>query len=222
MEYRVIEIFGSIDGEGKRTGQLATFIRLAGCNLRCIYCDTCYSFDVSKSKKMSLEDILLKVKEIGYHNITLTGGEPLLNKENAMLLIKTLCENGYQVNVETNGSIDLTDYIKERKLNNWDVFFTVDYKSKFSKMNDKMNINSFCPLDINKDIIKCVVANKEDMDDALNYLDKLGHFNIWFSPVFGEIEPVKLVEYIEEKHREDITIQIQLHKIIWDPNKRGV
>lgn len=222
MNYKVIEIFGSIDGEGKRTGQLATFIRLAGCNLRCIYCDTCYSFDVSKAQEMSLEDILKEVDNIGYHNITLTGGEPLVNKEGAMLLIKALCEKGYQVNVETNGSIDLTEFVTKRYLNNWDVFFTVDYKTKYSLMNDRMNVKSFNCLDIKKDIVKCVVANREDMNDALKYLDNIGHFNIWFSPVFGKIKPVELVDYIKEKSRQDITIQVQLHKIIWDPEKKGV
>lgn len=222
MKYKVIEIFGSIDGEGKRTGQLATFIRLAGCNLRCVYCDTSYSFDTSKAEEMSLEDILKEVDRIGYHNVTLTGGEPLINKEGAMLLIKSLCEKGYQVNIETNGSIDLTDFISGRDLNNWDVFFTVDYKTKYSLMNDKMNVDSFSCLNIKKDIVKCVVASREDMEDALKYLDNLGKFNIWFSPVFGKIKPVELVDYIKEKNRQDITVQVQLHKIIWDPEKKGV
>ena len=221
-KYRVIEIFGSIDGEGKRTGQLTTFIRLAGCNLRCVYCDTTYSFDVSKAKEMSLEEILKEVQDINCHNITLTGGEPLIDREKAFNLIKTLCEKGYNVNVETNGAVDLTEYLLARNVYKWDLFFTVDYKTKFSGMNQKMNVNAFKYLDINRDIVKCVVANKEDMDDALHYLDSIGKFNIWFSPVFGEIKPVELVTYIKEKHREDITVQVQLHKIIWDVNTKGV
>ena len=218
---KVIEIFGSIDGEGKRTGQLATFIRLAGCNLRCCYCDTTYSFDCNKATEMSIDDIIDECIKIGYHNITLTGGEPLIHKDVKSLIIN-LCKEGFQVNIETNGSIDLQPFINLRKENNLDLFFTVDYKTKYSKMNHKMNINSFLNLDINKDIVKCVVANEDDMDDALEYLDKIGKFNIWFSPVFNEIEPKEIVEYVEKHFREDITIQIQLHKIIWDPNKKGV
>lgn len=219
---KVVEIFGSIDGEGKRTGQLATFIRLAGCNLRCIYCDTKYSFDESKAKDMTIEEIVTECEKIGYHNITLTGGEPLLNEEQVQFLIYDLCRKGFQVNIETNGTIDLTNLTTERIIQGLDFFFTVDYKTKYSLMNHKMNIHSFDCLDINKDIVKCVVANEEDMDDALRYLDNIGRFNIWFSPVFNEIEPYKIVEYIKKYNRQDITVQVQLHKIIWHPDERGV
>ena len=219
---KVIEIFGSIDGEGKRTGQLATFIRLAGCNLRCCYCDTKYSFDSKNAEEMTIPEIVKKCKEIGYHNITLTGGEPLIHKD-AKALIFELCVRGFQVNIETNGSVDLLELTHMRDIYELNFFFTVDYKTKFSGMNDKMNIHSFDYLDIKKDIVKCVVANKEDMDDALRYLDSIDNlFNIWFSPVFGEIEPKEIVEYVKERKRQDVTVQVQLHKIIWDPEERGV
>ena len=124
---RVIEIFASIDGEGKRTGQPATFIRLMGCNLRCSYCDTKYSFDITQSKDMSIDQILLECRKLVYHNITLTGGEPLLSKD-AIILIESLCSIGFQVNIETNGTIDLRPYIKLRNARSLDFFFTVDYK----------------------------------------------------------------------------------------------
>lgn len=219
---KVIEIFGSIDGEGKRTGQLATFIRLAGCNLRCGYCDTKYSFDVHKATEMSIAHIVKECVKIGYHNVTLTGGEPLLSDE-AKGLIYVLCDAGFQVNVETNGSIDLHNFIEDREKYNLDCFFTVDYKTISSLMNSKMNINSFDWLNYKKDIVKCVVSNKEDMDGALNYLDSIDNkFNIWFSPVFGAIEPKEIVEYIKKNNRQDVTVQVQLHKIIWDPELRGV
>lgn len=219
---KVVEIFGSIDGEGKRTGQLATFIRLAGCNLRCGYCDTKYSFDTETAKEMSIKEIIDECHKIGYHNITLTGGEPLI-QEDVNKLIVHLCTSGYQVNIETNGSVDLTDLIYLRKGYDLDLFFTVDYKTKFSLMNKRMNPNSFKLLEPDKDIVKCVVANEEDMDDALTYLDSFDtKFNIWFSPVFNEIKPKEIVEYVKKHNRQDITIQIQLHKIIWDPEERGV
>lgn len=219
---RVIEIFASIDGEGKRTGQPATFIRLMGCNLRCCYCDTMYSFDIAQSKDMSIDQILLECRKLGYHNITLTGGEPLLSKD-AIILVESLCSIGFQVNIETNGTIDLRPYIKLRNARSLDFFFTVDYKCISSHMNDKMNILSFQFLDPKKDIVKCVVSNEVDMDDALIYLDEFDKpFNIWFSPVFGAIEPKEIVEYVMKSGRQDITVQVQLHKIIWDPDKRGV
>lgn len=219
---RVVEIFGSIDGEGKRTGQLATFIRLAGCNLRCCYCDTTYSFNVNEATEMSVNEIVKKCQEIGYHNITLTGGEPLIHKD-VKSLIFDLGARGFQVNIETNGSVDLSEFIALRYKYDLDVFFTVDFKTLYSGMRNKMNRNSFVGLDIEKDIVKCVVANRADMDDALQYLDSLNEkFNIWFSPVFGKIEPKEIVEYAIEHKRQDITTQVQLHKIIWDPNERGV
>lgn len=219
---KVIEIFGSIDGEGKRTGQLATFIRLAGCNLRCSYCDTKYSFDESSAQEMTIVDIVKRCLQIGYHNITLTGGEPLIHKDVNRLIVQ-LCANGFQVNVETNGSVDLKELVNLRNAYKMDLFFTVDFKTKFSLMRKQMNEHSFDCLDSEKDIVKCVVANREDMEDALEYLDSFHKkFNIWFSPVFGEIEPKEIVEFIKEQYRQDITVQVQLHKIIWNPEERGV
>lgn len=219
---KVIEIFGSIDGEGKRTGQLATFIRLAGCNLRCIYCDTKYSFDCKNAKEMSIDEIVQECWYIGYKNITLTGGEPLIHKDVNKLILR-LCSEGFEVNVETNGSVDLFELTRLRNLKNLSLFFTVDYKTKYSGMNNRMNKKSFKYLSFTRDIVKCVVASKDDMDDALEYLDSFNKkFNIWFSPVFGVIEPVEIVEYMKDNNRQDITCQIQLHKIIWHPDERGV
>lgn len=220
---KVIEIFASIDGEGKRTGQLATFIRLAGCNLRCIYCDTKYSFNAQDATEMSIEEIVMKCNELRIHNITLTGGEPLLNTSDAYQLITALCNSGYQVNVETNGSVDLMPFIKLRKENNYDLFFTVDYKCIYSRMYSYMVPTAFACLDVDKDIVKIVVAGAGDIVDALNYLDSFGkQFNIWISPVFGEMDPKDIVKFMLETRRQDLTVQVQLHKIIWDPNKRGV
>lgn len=226
---KVIEIFKSIDGEGKRTGRPATFIRLAGCNLRCCYCDTTYSFDCSKATEMGIEEIVNECNKLECRLITLTGGEPLIHKD-VDKLIKRLSIEGYEINVETNGSVDLTKFIDDRRKYDLNVFFTVDYKVLSSEMNDKMNEKSFDCLDFKKDLVKCVVGSKEDMDDALKYLDGLKEkniykylkFNIWFSPIFGKIEPKDIVEYVLDSKRDDITVQVQLHKIIWDPNKRGV
>lgn len=219
---RVVEIFKSIDGEGIRTGQIVTFIRLAGCNLRCCYCDTKYSFDKEQATEMSVQEILAKVKELGCSKITLTGGEPLIHDDTVALLL-ALGMNDYQVNIETNGSLDLTPFVLLRNRYDLDMFFTVDYKTIYSKMNKQMNEKSFIYLDCQKDIVKCVIANKEDFDDALSHLANLHKpFNIWMSPVFGEVEPADIVEWVKETKREDITVQVQLHKIIWDPNKKGV
>ena len=103
------EIFYSIDVEGLRTGELAVFIRLAGCNLNCSYCDTKYALKPNAGTKMSIDDILKEVEKYHCPNITLTGGEPLIHKE-VNDLIDKLIENGYQVNIETNGAIDIAPY----------------------------------------------------------------------------------------------------------------
>lgn len=215
----VNEIFGSIDGEGIRTGELATFIRLAGCNLRCRYCDTPYSLQVNQGKETSIEDIIKKAKEIGYRNITLTGGEPLLQK-NSFKLIEELTKNGFLVNIETNGSIDITPLLDK------DVIITLDYKTLASGVNDKMlldNINKLRAIDVLK-----FVCNKNDLEDIKSVLKgHIIHSYIYFSPIFNEIQPYELVDFLKELHKEGyntkkMRVQVQLHKIIWNPNMRGV
>lgn len=230
--YKVIEIFGSIDGEGRRAGELTTFIRLSGCNLKCSWCDTNYSQDGKCGEFMSLEEIMDKVREIGYHNITVTGGEPLIHNEVDKLLA-TLSEENYDVNVETNGSKDPTPYIKDTK-HYKNVWFTIDYKAKSSGMQKAMKIENFYSLR-DKDVIKFVVGNRQELEDALIVLTQLeSHWSlyglngnmpplVYFSPVFGMIEPVEIVEFMKEKNLSKfVRVQLQLHKIIWDPNKRGV
>lgn len=213
----VNEIFGSIDGEGLRTGELATFIRLTGCNLRCRYCDTIYAFN--EGELLTIEEILNKVSNIGYKNITLTGGEPLLSK-NSYKLIEELIKNNYNVNIETNGAIDITPLLDKN------VLITMDYKTKSSNMNDKMIKSNIIKLREN-DVLK-IVCNKNDFDDITNLLkeNKIKSY-IYLSPIFNEIEPSELVDYLKDLHKkgiktDKIRIQIQLHKIIWNPNKRGV
>lgn len=214
----VNEIFGSIDGEGLRTGELATFIRLAGCNLRCIYCDTAYSLKCKDGVEMSIDEILEKVDKIGFKNITLTGGEPLIHR-NIDMLIDELLKKGYRVNIETNGAVDITKYLDK------DVLITMDYKTKYSMMEDKMILSNLEKLREN-DVLK-FVCSRNDLEDVKNILKK---FNIksyvYLSPVFKLVEPYELVDYLKllntEINTDKIRVQVQLHKIIWDANKRGV
>ena len=125
----VNEIFDSIDGEGKKAGQLATFIRLCGCNLRCSYCDTAYAFN--EGRHMDIADI---IAQVSYPNVTLTGGEPLCQDIHALL--EGL--KGHSVNIETNGSMDIEPYFKYDH-----VWFTVDYKSLSSDMANRMLPENF-------------------------------------------------------------------------------
>lgn len=129
---RVVEIFKSIDGEGKRAGLPTTFIRLYGCNLNCSYCDTRYGCEDSNYTTMSLDEIIDKVEDLGVSCVTLTGGEPLLQTD-VKVLIELLNRMNYDVNIETNGSIDFQPFVKG--LNH--VFVTMDYKCPISGMEKK-------------------------------------------------------------------------------------
>ena len=128
----VNEIFYSIDGEGLRTGELAVFIRLAGCNLNCSYCDTKYALKISNGNKMTIAEILEEVGKYNCKNVTLTGGEPLIHAH-IKELIDELIKNGYKVNIETNGAVDISEYLNK-------CLVTMDYKLPSSGMEKFMKL----------------------------------------------------------------------------------
>lgn len=217
---RVNEIFKSIDGEGLRTGELTTFIRLAGCNLRCTYCDTCYALKNSNGTEMSVDEIVKRAKKYDYRNITLTGGEPLIHNDVDSLIYK-LCENGFYVNIETNGSVPIDKYISNKN-----ILITMDYKLPSSGVEKNMNLNNLEKLRAN-DVLKFVIG-KDDFDKIKHVIEKYNIKSyIYLSPVFGEIEPFEIVDFMKIMHTQGIDtskmrVQVQLHKIIWNPNERGV
>lgn len=222
QSYKVVEIFKSIEGEGKRVGQPCTFIRLYGCNLKCSYCDTMYANTGEQYKEMYLDDIHEIVKSFGIENITITGGEPLI-QSGIEQLIKFLCDNNYKVNIETNGSVPISkfsgvfNYISGNKL-----FLTVDYKCPSSGCEDLMCYSNFKNLGEN-DVLKFVVATEQDLK-TVKTVCKLLEPNcaIYVSPVFGKIDYETLANFVINSGIKNITMQIQLHKIIWAPDKRGV
>lgn len=211
---KVIEIFKSIEGEGIRAGVPATFVRLEGCNLRCRYCDTSYSYEDPAYTEMTVQEVIDKVFRMGGKRVTLTGGEPLIH-ENVDLLVEALIIGGFEVNIETNGSVDLTPYMTYGK-----VLVTMDYKCPCSGMEDKMLLNNLRILR-KKDVIKFVVASKEDLDVCRDLI-KYTAAQVFISPVFGNIEPKQIVEYMLEHDMQSCRIQLQLHKFIWKPEERGV
>ena len=217
--YKVNEIFLSIDGEGYRTGLPVVFIRLYGCNLNCSYCDTRYSCEQQEYKEMSLYDILVEVLSYGVPRVTLTGGEPLIHP-GVKDLIKSLVANDIEVNIETNGAVDLDEFI-EFKYNS-KVVFTMDYKCKSSGMEHKMILSNLEFLQP-KDVIKFVVSNYNEMVKMEFILESSKcKAQPYVSPVFGAIEPKELVDYVLDNKLNNVKVQIQLHKIIWNPNERGV
>lgn len=227
---KVNEIFASIEGEGKRAGLPATFIRLFGCNLRCSYCDSMYSVEGNDYTEMSIPQIMDKVKELGIPNITVTGGEPLIHS-GIKKLLEALLNEGYDVNVETNGTMFLHRFIYDKDFNEdplgcvtlkGTLFYTMDYKCGSSGMNTKMHLDIFSDLE-NFDVLKFVVGSREDLDEALSVLENIkSNPQVYFSPVFGKIEPKEIVQYLLNKKLYDCKVQIQMHKVIWDPDQRGV
>lgn len=221
---KVVEIFDSIDGEGIRTGQPATFIRLAGCNIRCSYCDTTYALfgesEPCEYTEMSIDEIISKVNQ-NYKRVTLTGGEPLIHKD-CERLIKRLLNMDCEVNIETNGAADITKIPRADKL-----FFTIDYKLPSSGASDKMLWDNFLNLEPN-DVIKFVCGGDEDISEMIKVVKKLQAYyekmpHIFIGAVYGKIEYKDLVEIIlKEPVLCDARFQIQLHKIIWHPDERGV
>lgn len=249
LKMKVVEIFNSIDGEGKRAGELTTFIRLYGCNLRCSYCDTKYSYNQESAElpftEMSIEEIIKECDKYNTDNITLTGGEPLIHLD-VKYLLRALSESGYNVNVETNGSVPIKQYYNTdgtHAKGYENVWFTVDYKCKSSGMEDKMCIDNFSKnyMDV---VYKFVVGSKEDLDIASNVIakyifdlnnldfnsytvkDNIYNRSIYLSPIFGNIEPKDIVEYMIENNMFNnvcpIKVQLQIHKFIWPVDQRGV
>ena len=227
---QINEIFASIDGEGIRTGYLVTFIRTQFCSLKCIYCDTKYSLDACDNNgnkqyiDMSVEEILQQCKDLGNRRITFTGGEPLIQKD-AQELISVLTINDFEVNIETNGAVDIKpfkDINFEQPVDHKNVIFTMDWKSPYSGMRDKM-IESNLDLLNSRDVLKFVVANKEDLADMKDIITRHKlKCSIFVSPVFGQIEGKDIVKYMQNNNLQNVRLQLQLHKYLWDPNMRGV
>lgn len=223
METLIVnEIFVSIDGEGKTAGMLTTFIRLAGCNLRCAWCDTAYALKPTQGKPMAIAEI---VSAVTTRAVTLTGGEPL-EQAAAVELVRQLMEKGIAVNVETNGSRETAPLLT---LPNADklLLITLDWKLPASRMEGQMHRPGFAALR-EQDVLKFVVASAADLERAYAVLDEIQPRSlVYFSPVFGSLEPVELVEALRRRHEAGydvsrLRVQLQLHKIIWHPDERGV
>lgn len=220
------EIFKSIDGESLRAGQIATFVRTVGCNLRCAFCDSKYTWGAEPTnRKMTPDDIVKECQSLGAHNITFTGGEPLIQPD-ADELINKLADAGFEVSIETDGAVDFTerDWFVNNKENVW---VCADYKCGASGMtNNMLPLEKFAKLRP-QDVLKFVVGGTDDLDMMKIIITRLRFAgcdcHIFVSPVFGMIEPKTIVEYlINNDLQYKVHFQIQLHKIVWDPNLRGV
>ena len=217
----VNEIFESIDGEGYHAGFPTVFFRVVGCNLRCSWCDSKYTFEPEdNSKWMTVMDAVSAVRTYEIKHITITGGEPLMEENKAWMtaFVRALLFEDYDVDIETNGSIDYTYWKDMFKGDN--VKIIMDWKAPSSKMNNLMLKSNLAILD-KHDIVKIVVEDS-DFEEVEKVLEIGTLATIYISPVFGRVTMEKIPEFVLKHKNKNIRCQIQMHKVFWDPNKRGV
>ena len=209
----VNEIFYSVQGEGTSVGTPTVFVRLTGCNLRCVYCDTEYAF--YEGEKMTLDETIAEVEKYECKTVEITGGEPLLQKE-SLELMKHLADKGFDVLLETSGSVSIAKVDKRVKI-------IMDLKTPSSGMADKNLYENIEFLD-KKDEVKFVVGSAEDYEWAKKKIEEYAleeKTNVVFSPVFGVIEPREIVERIL-RDKLKARFLLQMHKYIWEHDRRGV
>jgi 7-carboxy-7-deazaguanine synthase len=240
-KYRIplVEIFTSISGEGISAGEVLTFIRTAGCNLRCSFCDTTYSYDekASGNELLTAEEVVERLRSMGALKLLCTGGEPLETDKAKRYLPLYLATEGFDVRIETNGSCpvysieEIANFTDKKGLT---IHYVLDVKCPGSCMHEQ-NIfkENFSKLH-SGDEIKFVVANKEDIEYALDVIDKYkdifsrNQVVINFSPVFNLIDAKDIVEMMVEKNSYfmaeslKVRLSMQIHKVIWPPEMRGV
>lgn len=210
---KVNEIYYSVQGESSKAGLPCVFVRLTYCNLRCSYCDTEYAFYEGEEK--TIEEIISEVRKYNCNLVEITGGEPLVQNE-SLELMKKLCDEGFEVMIETGGSLPVKDIDKR-------VMIIMDLKCPSSKM---MKKNLYENIEFLKktDEVKFVIGNRGDYNWSREIIEKYRlneKCSILFSVVFGQLEPVQLVNWILED-RLNVRYQLQMHKIIWHPETKGV
>jgi 7-carboxy-7-deazaguanine synthase len=213
MPLKVNEIFHSIQGESTHVGRPCVFVRLTYCSLRCEWCDSEYAF--YEGVERSLDDILTIVDGYGCSLVEVTGGEPLIQKETTTLL-QHLLDRGYEVLLETSGAWPVETVPDGVKI-------IMDLKAPGSGMAHKNRWENLRHLD-GDDEIKFVICDRADFDWAKSVVaehDLTSRHAVLFSPVFGDLEPRQLADWILAE-RLPVRMQLQIHKFIWSPTARGV
>lgn len=205
-QLRISEIFYSLQGETSRVGLPTVFVRLTGCPLRCSYCDTAYAF--AGGQNMELAQILEQVRGHSAHYVTVTGGEPLAQK-NCHDLLCALCDAGYNVSLETGGALDVSE-VDQR------VVKVVDIKTPGSGEMERNHWGNLAVLN-KQDEIKFVLCDEADYRWTLQVMSDYGLADkcaVLFSPVQGQLAPRDLAEWIL-RDRVPVRMQVQMHKLIW-------
>lgn len=212
---RVTEVFRSIQGESTHAGRPCTFVRLTGCPMRCVWCDSEYTF--SGGEHFSIDEIMARVREFGCNLVEVTGGEPLAQKS-AFELIRRLCDEGFEALVETGGYVS-TEGLDERAK------VILDVKCPASGEESRNDWSNLDRLRSDKDEVKFVVADQGDWEYALRVIEQFQLTTrsraVLISPVFGQVDLQELANWISSSGL-NIRMQLQLHKYIWGAEARGV
>src|SRR6267378_5657570 len=212
---RVTEIFHSIQGESTHAGRPCTFVRLTGCPMRCVWCDSEYTF--SGGEHVPLEDVMKQVRAFGCRLVEVTGGEPLAQPE-ARTLIGQLCDEGFEVLIETGGYF-LTAVIDDRAA------IILDVKCPASGEEERNHWPNLQRLRAEQDEVKFVIASREDWDYAVSVIRSFDLESVakavLVSPAWGEIDLKDVAEWVAGSGLK-VRMQLQLHKYIWGPEVHGV
>ncbi len=220
----MVEIFETVEGEGTKAGFPTIFVRLFGCNLRCIWCDTKYSYPPEEASELvAIPEIVRRASAFHSTHLCLTGGEPLLYGERSMELMQALLDGLPQLvdlHVETNGAIDLRPFLNG--LLSPKVRYILDYKLPDSGEEARMvlsNLELLRPVDE----LKFVIGSERDFERAVEVLEQYETKALpLFSPVWETMPPEKLVRLMLQRGLYGVKLNMQLHKVIWDPAARGV
>jgi 7-carboxy-7-deazaguanine synthase len=220
----MVEIFETVEGEGTQAGFPTIFVRLFGCNLRCVWCDTKYSYPpIEAESTMTIDEIVAEVNRYKSTRICLTGGEPLLYGEHSLALIEALVagvDRLVDLHIETNGAIDLALFME--RIHSPKVRYVMDYKLIGSGEGGRMVLANLKLLR-SCDELKFVIASDADFMEAKQVLEQYPTKALaLFSPVWESMKPERLVHLLLEHGLSHVKLNLQLHKIIWDPATRGV
>lgn len=212
---RVTEIFRSIQGESTHAGRPCTFVRLTGCPMRCVWCDSEYTF--SGGEHLSLNDIMNQVRAFACRLVEVTGGEPLAQPE-ALVLIERLCSEDYEVLVETGGYVSTADIDPRARI-------ILDVKCPASGEAERNHWPNLERLRADRDEVKFVIANATDWAYTLEIIKQyelIGRARaVLISPAWGAIDLQDLADWVSSSGLE-VRMQLQLHKYVWGPEARGV